>query len=491
MNLFYNPIVTYIPLLIKLFTPTYAMALKVFAGLCIVLSGITMYKCVYSITKKREVAILSALIYLMVPYKLGDVYKRFAIGEFASFVFIPLLFIGMYSLFNEDGKKHYYIAIGATLLTLTHTITTFYTAIFCLIYILFNITKLKEKQVIKKIIINGIFILLISLFFIMPMLEAKTSADYAIFDSQIMSTNGNYVYKNTLNIGEFFKDIGEENQTTYIIGIPIFVLMCLSIFAYKNVNKKYKDFYIIALLFSFISLYASTKYCPWFALPDFLCKLQYPWRMLTFFAFFISFVIGVNIYVLLKTLFSKNITRIIILTLLIITMVVYTMPILLQYETQDETQDMNRETQVLKDPYIHHFSINREYLPVKALRLQRTYLQEKEDRMYVLEGSAQIEEENKQNLSSSAVLKDVAEGTIIEFPFFYYPGYEITLEDNIKLEVIETENGFVGCKITQDMEKAKIKVEYKGTVVTYVSYIVSLVSFIIFVIYCYRENKKR
>ena len=105
MNLFYNPIVTYIPLLIKIFTPTYAMALKVFAGLCIVLSGITMYKCVYTITNKRAVALFSALIYLMVPYKLGDIYKRFAIGEFASFVFIPLLFIGMYSLFNRSEER--------------------------------------------------------------------------------------------------------------------------------------------------------------------------------------------------------------------------------------------------------------------------------------------------------------------------------------------------------------------------------------------------
>lgn len=31
MNLFYNPLVTYVPLLIKLITPTYVIALKVFA----------------------------------------------------------------------------------------------------------------------------------------------------------------------------------------------------------------------------------------------------------------------------------------------------------------------------------------------------------------------------------------------------------------------------------------------------------------------------
>lgn len=493
MNLFYNPLVTYIPLLTKLFIPSYAISLKVFAGLCIILSGITMYKCVFSITNKKTIALFSALVYLMVPYKLGDVYKRFAIGEFAAFIFIPLLFIGMYNLFNQDGKKHFFIAIGAIGLLLTHTITTFYTAIFCLIYVIFNIAKLKEKEVIKKLIINTVFIILVSLFFIMPMLEAKGLADYAIFDSQIMSTNGNYVYKNTLNISEFFKDIGEENQTTYIIGIPIFVLMCLSIFTYKNVDKEYKSFYIISLLFSFISLYASTKYCPWFIFPDIICKLQYPWRMLTFFAFFISFAIGVNIYVLLKTLFSKELTRLIVTSLLIITMVAYTMPILLQYKTEDSSKDEKRETAVLENPYIHHFSINREYLPVKALLVQRTYLQEKEDKIYILQGEAQILEENKQNLTDTAIIEYAMKDTVIEFPFFYYPGYNVILEKNgekEELKTIETENGFVGTVIEEDISQARITIEYKGTAITYISYIVSFVAFIIFIIYCLAEKRR-
>ncbi len=451
-----------------------------------------MYKCVYSITNKKAVALFSALIYLMVPYKLGDVYKRFAIGEFASFIFIPLVFIGMYSLFNQNGKKHIYIAIGAIGLLLTHTVTTFYTAIFCLIYVIFNITKLKEKEVIKKLIINLMFIILVSLFFIMPMLEAKKGADYAIFDSQIMSTNGNYVYKNTLNIEEFFKDIGVENQTTYIIGVPIFILMCLSIFTYKNVEKEYKGFYIISLLFSFIALYASTKYCPWMILPNILCKLQYPWRMLTFFAFFISFVVGVNIYVLIKVIFSKNITRLTIAIALTITMVLYTMPILLQYKTQDPLKDEKRENAVLENPYIHHFSINREYLPVKALMLQRTYLQEREDRIYILQGEAQILEEDKQNLTDTAIIEKATKGTVIEFPFFYYPGYKIILEQNgIKkeLKTIETDNGFTGTRLTEDINEAKIQIQYKGTAITYISYIISFISLIIFVMYCIFSNK--
>ena len=493
MNLFYNPLVTYIPLLIKLFTPTYAIALKVFAGICIVLSGITMYHFAYQVTKKRTIALFASIIYLISPYKLGDVYKRYAIGEFASFIFMPILFIGMYNLFNQEGKKHYYIAIGAIGLILTHTVTTFYMIIFCLIYVLFNISKLKEKELIKKLIINVIFIVLISLFFIAPMIEAKMSAEYAIFDSSIMATNGDYVFENTLNLSEFFVDIGEENATTYIIGVPIFVLMCLTIFTYKHVDKKYKDFFIIALFFSIISLYMSSKYCPWFIFPDFFCKLQYPWRMMGFFAFFISFVIGVNIYILLKTLFNKDLTRLIIIVLLTIAMVTYTIPILLQYETEDYTIDETYTNRVLEDPYIYHMSINRDYLPIKALVLQRTYLKEREYRTYVLQGDSKIENEEIKDLSITSTIKDYSEGTILEFPFFYYPGYIITLEENgekIELESIESENGFVSTIINKDITEAKITAEYKGTTITYTSYAISFISLIIFVIYIIRQKKK-
>ena len=492
MNLFYNPLVTYIPLLIKIFTPTYAMALKIFAGLCIVLSGITMYYFVYQVTKKRSIALFASIIYLIAPYKLGDVYKRFAIGEFASFVFMPLLFIGMYNLFNQDGKKHYFITIGAVGLVLTHTVTTFYMAIFCAIYVLLNVEKFKDKSIFKKIIINVVFILLISMCFLAPMIEAKQLADYAIFDSKIMSTNGDYVYSNTIELSEFFTDIGKENATTYIIGVPTFVLMCLTIFTFTKVDKKYKDFYIVAILFSIISMFMSSKYCPWFVLPDFLCKLQYPWRMMGFFAFFISFVVGVNIYVLLKTLFDKDITRLIVATVIIVLSVAYTLPIVQQYATDDMNRDEKWENNVVENPYIYHMSINREYLPTKALYLQRTYLKDKEDKIYILSGDATIVEEEKKDLSITATLENITEGTVIEFPFFYYPGYEIILEQDgnvVKLKSEESDNGFVSAVVNTDIDNCKISVKYVGTTITYASYIISAFGLLGFALYIIKERK--
>ena len=144
MNLFYPPLVTYLPILLKFITSNYMGALKLFGAICIIASGITMYKLVYQITKKRTIALLSAIFYLIAPYKLANVYKRFAIGEFTAMVFIPLVFLGLYNLIQQDGKKHYYIAIGAIRF---NVITYSYYTIYCtILHFIYNIPYRKIKK---------------------------------------------------------------------------------------------------------------------------------------------------------------------------------------------------------------------------------------------------------------------------------------------------------------------------------------------------------
>ena len=111
MNLFYPPLATYLPLLVKMFVPSYATALKLFGAICIIVSGITMYQFAFQVSKKRSIAFFAAFIYMIAPYKLANVYKRYAIGEFMALAFIPWVFLGLYNLLQEDGKKHYFIAI--------------------------------------------------------------------------------------------------------------------------------------------------------------------------------------------------------------------------------------------------------------------------------------------------------------------------------------------------------------------------------------------
>lgn len=254
INAFYSPIATYIPYLFTAFPIQYIDALKIFAYFTILLSGLTMYHCTYEITKKRPVALMASIIYMASPYRFEDMYIRFALAEFTTFIFIPILFQGMYNLFQGDGKKHYYITIGAVGLILTHAITTLYIAIFCLVYVLFNPKKLKEKQVWKKIGVNILFILTLSAFFWVVLLEFKTHTDYTIFDQEIMRTTNRLVYEKAINLQEFF--VKGSQDINCRIGIFNILAFMIRTFLLEQ-DKRTKN---ISNLFFFCYFFSLTLY---------------------------------------------------------------------------------------------------------------------------------------------------------------------------------------------------------------------------------------
>ena len=103
MNIFYQPIVTYVPMIFSYITQSISIGLKYYACFTIVASGITMYFLGRKITKSNGVSFLIAFFYMIAPYKLLDIYVRYAIGEFTALVFVPLVFYGLYDLINENG----------------------------------------------------------------------------------------------------------------------------------------------------------------------------------------------------------------------------------------------------------------------------------------------------------------------------------------------------------------------------------------------------
>ena len=517
INLFYSAITCYLPLIIKLFTPTFALALKIFGIICIILSGFTMYKFSEEVTKNRLIALFSAILYMIAPYKLANVYVRYALGEFMAAIFTPLVFLGMYDLFNKDGKKHYYIAIGAIGLIFSHTISTFYVAIFCLIYVLFFIKKLKEKEIFKKLLINILFIILISAMIVFPIIEALNSAEYAIMNNDCMATNNEFVYENTIQFLQLIKYIDNDRGLTFVIGIPMLLLTILSIFVVFVINKKYKKTYIIFMIFSILSIIMCTKLFPWKYVPEIFCKLQFPWRMLGFFIFFASFLGGVNLEFIIKKLLKKEILQKILVFILIMIMIICGIQSVNQFIQRDKKNAkevyeklFNKEANYTNDAIIDeiyeylilysmdnkktgNMNIGGDYLPYKAVLLRKTYLKEREDRIYILSGNATIYDEQKDKTMLTAKMENIEEGTILELPYIYYPGYKITIENSageiVNLKTEESENGFLSTNLV-GIEEGTINVKYVGTLVTKLSYVISGISIILFIIYIFIEKRK-
>lgn len=491
MTAFYGSFVTYMPYLLGLIANSAHIGIKLFSAFTIPLSGIFMYHFMQEVTKKKKIAFLSAVIYMIFPYRLEVYFNRFAMGEFTSFVFIPLVFQGLYNLLHGDKTKHFYITIGAVGLMLTHTISTTYTALFCLIYILFHLKDFFKKDVIMKCVINVIFIVLISAFFIMPILEFETQSHYTIFDSSRMRTSGEWVDKNTIKPIQWIKDI-EENGVSFVLGVPTIIMLALSLLAYCHIDKKYKDFYLISFILGIISLCMTTKLFPWTVMPQILTNIQYPWRLNGFGLFFLIPVMSMNVYYLLQCIKSQKIRNILYVFVLMV-LAIFTVLELRVYKPMQPEIDAKYEQAIKKYPIQSHFSVNREYLPFKANIQQFHYLNQREDRVYVLKGNAIIENEEKYAFDLKFSVRQVSDGTILELPYLFYPGYTVELHINDvkkRLEISESEMGFLQVTLPEIKEQGNITVSYTGTTTEKVGYLISGISLLLFIGYVVYSNKK-
>lgn len=242
-NLFYSPFTAYIPLILKIFTPSNIICLKLFMISMMFFSGLTMYIFVKKVTNNNKIALISSIFYMLFPYHLTDFYIRVAVSELASFVFIPLVFLGMYNIIDKNEKK-YILSIGTIGLILSHTIITLYTAIFCLIYCIINIKKMKNVDTIKNIISNGIIIVLVTSFFWIPMLESKNATSYEVFVPGRMERT-EVLIENKLELINLIKNENEER--VYELGVFIIISLLITPFAIRKIDKKYKKLYYIFL----------------------------------------------------------------------------------------------------------------------------------------------------------------------------------------------------------------------------------------------------
>lgn len=494
LNLFYGPITTYVPIILLNIFKTAGLAFKFFTILTVILSAITMYKFTYNITKRKTISLIASLIYISVPYKLSDIYSRNAIGEYTAFVFIPIFFEGLYNLINQDKKKHYLITIGTIGLVLSHTITTIYIALFAIIYIILNIKKLKDIEIWKKGIINIVISFLICSFYAIPLLEHTFGADYTLYFQDMMKTSSENVSATALELKDLLGSELGQQEIRFSIGIVVLILSLITPFCYKKIKKEQKEIYMNFLILAILTLFMSTKLFPWTIMPSFLTVIQFAWRNLGFFAFFISFICSINAVVFSEKVLKKEILKETFLFGVIVSIFVFAfLGVFRNWKFEDTSQEKKLDEIIQQSTKIGVFSINREYMPLKAMS-NIDYIENREDKSYILNGKATVISEEKNKLTYEIILEDVENNTIIELPYLYYLGYNAKIsyneeeDKNINLE--ESENGFLSVSLSE-CKNATLKITYQGTNLEKASYIISIFGIIIFVIYIIKSRKEK
>src|SRR3990167_11370763 len=163
-------------------------------------SGIAMY----ILTKEffgRLPAIVSALFYLLVPYRALDVYIRGALAESFSFVWLPLILWSFYKLIKTYKPFYTYLsAIFLALLMITHNLIFLPFILILPFYLLFLFWQTSKKKLfIVNCLLSIVYSLGFSAFFWIPaILEKKFTIVDQLLLTSLADYNIHFVYPQQL-----------------------------------------------------------------------------------------------------------------------------------------------------------------------------------------------------------------------------------------------------------------------------------------------------
>lgn len=481
-SLFYPEIFLYIPAFFNLIGFGIGASYKLFIIVITFFTFLSMFYCINKIFNKKMLAIIASLLYTFSLYRLEDVFVRAALGEILAFVFLPIVVLGIYELIYGDKNKWYILSIGLFFLSCSHIISLFLATLLIIILIIFNFKIiLKDKERLKKVLICGVFSLVLCCNSYLPMAEqiletpyrfSVGKSAYNLSDNVVSITT---IFENTLNSSSLInspENLAGTDRMNYGIG-TILMLLPIGIFFLKDEKKDKKDakymkrkFVNQFIITGFFLIFAITEFFPW-KFFGFMSVIQFPWRLNMLSTLLLSISSAYVVYELLGK-FSKYKKEICIIFSLFI---IYSAGI--QLENSGYKVDVLEYNELLESLPLGA----KEYLPDEFENSTIvTDIGKSVEYSYTRNGNKLEFYYNKTNMSKTG---------IIIVPLTYYKGYNAYIVDynnniNSKTNLKVTRSNTGTIKIDNNSQKTgKICVEYKITSIQLCSYIITIISLII------------
>jgi len=299
---FYPPLIYYVAEGFHLFgfSLIWSIKLMIITGFILAAWGIYLF---VKNSLGRWPALLAGTLYTYFFYHAITVYIRGALAEFFSFASFAWLMVALQRVYHRHNKTSVIIlAISWSLIILTHPLIAFPSGFFIGGYVLFCLIKTKKKMIYLKTVAFGLLLGLgLSAFFWLPsMSERQYTLTDQILTNDLANYKLHYVYPDQLWYSPWGfggSTPGRNDGMSFQLGkIPIMLAALSLIGALFVFTKKRKENDLIKsygffCLLLFFSLFMTTNYSGfiWNRL-QYLWYIQFPWRFLTFTAFFISVI---------------------------------------------------------------------------------------------------------------------------------------------------------------------------------------------------------
>ncbi len=303
-SIFYCDTFLMFPALLRLLGFPMLWAYQGYVYLINLLTLMVAYFSFRGIFKDRVTAVIGAMLYILSPYRFYNVYNRAAVGEYTAMIFLPLLCLGFYKIFNDDIRKKEYkynfliLVLGLSGIIQSHLLTGEMAGAVIIVVCLTRIKKVFRKETFIELVkaVGGTVIA--NLWFLLPMLDMMLADEYYYSASGQRSIQKRGVFVSHLfstiqNGGNnaFFHTDGMTDSGAIYIGVALI----FGTIVYLLIRKKFRKpdisldkMALLSLIIGIVTAAMSTIYFPWNSLKNInkiLGKLasmiQFPTRLTT------------------------------------------------------------------------------------------------------------------------------------------------------------------------------------------------------------------
>lgn len=479
---YYGPLPYYMGGFLNFIGADALIATKIMFVFAILFSGITMY--IFSSRFFGRVGgVLSAIFYMYFPYHGVNIYVRGAVGEIYSYVFIPLVFLGLFKIYQitnekKTNEKLSYILLTSfsIFLTLTsHTLTVIILAVILFLFLVISLIFSKQKLLfLKTFLISVISGGMLSSFFLIP---AFFEMNYTNVSSQI---GGGADYKDHfVCISQYWNSVwgyggsipgcldgmsfalGKINIFLIILSIVLFVFF----FGKKVYSRIQSEMFITCTSLLLITIFLQTELSQFFwNIFPFMEYIQYPWRFLNFTALFSSFIVG-SLFINLKNSNYKILGAVAVMIIIVLLNSKYFVP--------QNIKNVNSQYYINEEKLHYQTSkISDEYLPKDFKKPQRPENLITLDYEFENGGVQVMEDSTRRFIVNYESLKD--NNTFVLYRTFF-PGWKAYVNGK-EIETDKFDNSFI--KVSLPEGKGELKFELKQTPVQILGNLITLSTFI-------------
>lgn len=233
------------------------------------------------IFRSRYTGLVGSVLYTLVPYRIYNLYKRSAVGEYTAMTFLPLLVLGFYVILTEDTEKEDYRGswliptLGFSGIIQSHALSCEIAGGMCLLLCLLCIKRVFQKKRFLALVKMAAATALLNAWFLVPFVDMTLSGDYYLSNNTRVTIQKRGLLPANLfdtmqaaGSNSRFAEKGLLDTEPINVGLAVLLGTVLWFVVRRRADKAKETERAagIAFVIGLLALVMSTTYFPWDAL---------------------------------------------------------------------------------------------------------------------------------------------------------------------------------------------------------------------------------